>query len=433
MAVTAPDLDRYRAGAEGLLAAPASDPGDLFDADALTGLEAAAAADPALRPLARFAAEGLLRAASAGEAATIDEVLRAPLVTGPDGPIALVEVNGRLADEPDAARRRELQSARLRVLSSRVMTPLADGAARRDEVARALGAASATALLARAAGVDPAPAAAAAARMLDATDEGAARALDRLAHAALGVAAGDLDAADLPRLASAPHLDTDLPAAAAAPAAARTREMLGMTGGPAVGVPAAARLAAFAETLRATGAALARAGASPRLPLEARLLADPALAGAAGRLFEGLVADPAWLARVVHAADCDAIARAAAGVRLLAARASAARVVGLGTADPDGVARALGIPWPAELAAADALAGLSPLDDLRARSLAAALRTHLRETHGERWFTVPAAGALLRELWLEGGRLDADALARELGAPGLDPTLVVAEAAMGPA
>jgi len=427
MTVRTPDLDEYRFQAERLIGAPASGAGTLFDPETLTGLEAAAAADPSLRPLARFAAEGLLRRASAEESAAIEQVLREPVVEGPDGLVALGEVDALLTEEPDAERRRAFQTARLRAVASRVLPALSDGGGRRDEAARALGASSATALLARAAGVDPAPAAAAAAALLDATDDRAARGLDRLARDGLGLDAAHLDAADMPRLVSAPHLDEDLPAEMAAPAVARTREMLGMTGGPPTAVPSLARLAAFAETLRATGVGLARAGASSRLPLEARLLADPALAAGAGRLFEGLVADPAWLARVLRASDPDAIARTAGTVRLLGARATAARVVALGTGDADGLSRALGVVWPAELAAADALTGLAPLDDLRARALAAAMRTHLHETFGARWFTDPAAGAFLRELWLEGGRLDADALARELGAPALDAALVTAD------
>lgn len=433
MALAAPDLDEYRAGAERLIGAPASDPGRLFEPSVLAGLEAAAGADPALRPLARFAAEGLLRRAGAREIATVERLVREPLVGGDGGGVALAEVDGLLAEEPDGARRRELQTARLRALAAHVLEPLADASARRDEAARAAGGATATLLVARAAGIDPPAAADGAARLLDATDDLSARALDHAARAALGAEARALSAADLPRVSSAPHLHDALPTAAAAPAVARTCDLLGLTGGPPLAAPAGARLAAFAEALRTTGVALARAGASPRLPLEARALADPALAGAAGRLLEGLVADPAWLARVVGAADPEAVARTAAAVRLAGARATAARVVALGAADPDGVSRAYGVTWPAELTAADPLAGLGPLDDLRARALAAALRTHLRETFGERWFAERAAGALLRELWLEGGRLDAEALARELGAPGLDPLLVAHEAAAAPA
>ena len=85
------------------------------------------------------------------------------------------------------------------------------------------------------------------------------------------------------------------------------------------------------------------------------------------------------------------------------------------------MSRALGLEWPAALTLADGLAGLGPADELRAQALSAALRAHLREAHGARWFADPRAGRLLRELWLEGGALEPEALASELGAPGLDP------------
>ncbi len=422
----APDLDAYRAGVERHLAAPSGDPGDLFGADAVRGLVAAAAADPAVRPLARFAAEGHLRGASARETATAERLIREPLVGDPRDGVSPAAVDGLLADEPDAERRRELHDARLRAIATHVRTPLADAADRRDGAARALGATSATALVAGAAGADTPAAAAGAALLLDATDDLAARGLARIAGDALGRDARRLSAADLPRVVSAPQLADALPPAGAV--AARTSDLLGMQRGAPPGSEAV-RLGAVAHALRATGTALAREGASARLPVEARALADPALAAAAGRLLEGLVAEPAWLARVAGVDDPEGVARTAGVVRLLAARAAAARAASLGASDPDGVGRALGVGWPAELTLADPLAGLAPIDDLRARALAAALRVHLRETFGERWFAEPAAGTFLRELWLEGGRLDPDALARELGAPGADAALVAHEAA----
>ena len=78
------------------------------------------------------------------------------------------------------------------------------------------------------------------------------------------------------------------------------------------------------------------------------------------------------------------------------------------------MSRALGLEWPAALTLADGLAGLGPADELEALALSA-LRAHLREAHGARWFADPRAGRLLRELWLEGGALEPEALASELG------------------
>jgi hypothetical protein len=51
---------------------------------------------------------------------------------------------------------------------------------------------------------------------------------------------------------------------------------------------------------------------------------------------------------------------------------------------------------------------------LRAWALESQLRTFLREKFGNDWFTKRSAGSLLRELWGEGQRLNADELLREV-------------------
>ena len=147
---------------------------------------------------------------------------------------------------------------------------------------------------------------------------------------------------------------------------------------------------------------------------------------------EGLLAEPEWLRRVLGAADPEPIAIGAATVRLLSLRlaAASARALG-GESDPDLIGRAVGVPWPSGLSLAAALGSLAPADELRGRMLASALRRHLRERFGERWFLEAGAAGLLRELWLEGGDLDASGLARELGSSGLDPGPLVAEAVEG--
>lgn len=429
-----PDLDGYRSDAGRYLegAGPAADEAfaHLFSADAVTGLQAQTGGDPRrVRALARFAAEGHLRLASAGEMADAHELLRAPLVAGgPDGAVTLGEVDGLLAAEPDRGRRRELQASRLRALDQHLRGLMSDAALRRADAARALGAPSAAALLARAAGVDLASLAADAARVLDDTDDIAARALDRMARAGLGTPASGLDAADLPRLTRAPHLEADLPPDAVAAAVGRTREAMGRRD-PGARSSDLGGVAGALETLRGAGAALARDGVSPRLPLEARRLGDPALVLAHAALIEGLLAEPEWLRRVLGAADPEPLAVGAAAARLLSLRACAAAAHGLGDdPDPGLMSRAVGVPWPSELSLAAALGSLAPADELRGRMLAAALRQHLREELGERWFLEPAAARLLRELWLEGGDLDPAVVARELGSSGLDPGLLAAEA-----
>ena len=436
VAVTAPDLDAYRADVERFLEESEGIAdvrfAGLFSADAVRGLEQVvdAGAPRRIRALARFAAEGHIRRASVEESDEIEQIIRMPLVGGGDGAVPLLDVDALLADESDRERRRELQRARLRAIDAHLTRPIGDARLRRTEAARALGADSPAALLARVAALPLAVVSADGARVLDDTDDEAARAMDRAARDALGAGLGEADAADLPRLVRAPQLAEALPAGGMAPAVARTGDLLGLAAVPGVEVGLAG-LAGYAQALRNAGIALAHSGASPRLPVEARRLGDPALRRAHGYLFEGLLCDPGWLSRALDAADPEPILRAARAVRLLGVRAAAARAAALVDGGADLLARATCVGWPDELRLADDLAGLRAADDLRARSLAAVIAAHLRETFGPRWFAEAGAGALLRELWLAGGDLDPEVLAVELGAAGLDPAVLVAEALEG--
>ena len=434
--VIAPDLDAYRADVERFLEESASIADErfahLFSAAAVEGLESVAAsgAPRRMRALARFAAEGYVRNASAEESGEIEEIIRLPLVGGGDGAVALLDVDGLLADEPDRERRRELQRERLRAIDVHLARLIGEARLRRDDAARALKAETPAALLARVAGIALSIVTADGQRILDETDDAAARAMDRSARDALDLALDAVDAADLPRLVRAPQLEEDLPPEAAGAAIARTCELLGLAGAPAAGASLAG-LAGYAQALRTAGIALAHGGASGRLPVEARRLGDPALRRAHGFLFEGLLCEPTWVTRVLDAPEDNDIVRAARTVRLLGVRAAAARAAALERDGEGLLARATCVGWPDELRLGDDLSGLRAADDLRARALAAVLRVHLREAFGDRWFSDAGAGVFLRELWLEAGDIDPQGLAVELGAAGLDPGLIVAEALEG--
>lgn len=410
------DLDEYRAGAEEHLRAPgpAADArhAALFTAERVSALTALAeTGGPRARNLARYAAEGHLRVASAAEMARLQEELRAPMAGG----LTLLDVDAALAAEPSADRRRELQAERLRAIGARLPSAVSDVEVRRTMAAHELGAATAAELIARAAGLDLRATAAIGAAVLDAGDDTVGRTLD------------GIDSADLPRVLRAPDLADALPAAGARAALERTCELLG-TAAPAV-APSTAGLAGYAEALRLGGLALASAGASARLPVDARRLGDPALAQATAFLLEGVLTEPAWLVRVLDAADPGRVTGPAATLRLVATRAAAARAAAQGGGDREELmSRALGIPWPGELTLLDGLAGAAPADAIRARALAALLRRHLRETSGDRWFADPRSGTFLREIWLEAGDLTPEALARDLGAEGLDPSALIDEA-----
>ncbi len=95
-------------------------------------------------------------------------------------------------------------------------------------------------------------------------------------------------------------------------------------------------------------------------------------------------------------------------------------------------ARATCVGWPDELRLGDDLSGLRAADDLRARALAAVLRVHLREAFGRALVhrrRAPASSCA------SSGSRPATSTPRgspcELGAAGLDPGLIVAEALEG--
>ncbi len=279
--VIAPDLDAYRAEVERFLDESASITDDrfrdLFSAAAVEGIESVAASGVPrrMRSLARFAAEGYIRASSANESAEIEEIIRLPIVGGGDGAVALLDVDGLLAAEPDRERRRDLQRARLRTIDAHLARLIGEARLRRDDAARAVQAPRATALLARVAGIPLGIVAADGMRILDATDDVAARAMDRASRDALGLALGDATAADLPRLVRAPQLENEMVPDGAAAAVERTCELLGLSESAGVGGSSHAGLVGYAETLRTAGIALAHNGASNRLPIEARRLGRP--------------------------------------------------------------------------------------------------------------------------------------------------------------
>ncbi len=88
---------------------------------------------------------------------------------------------------------------------------------------------------------------------------------------------------------------------------------------------------------------------------------------------------------------------------------------------------AAGVEWPAVSYLADVDEGFYVANYLRAWAFETSLRRILRERFGQEWFTNPAAGDLLREIWSQGQRLSADELLGELDGGELDFTVMVDE------
>ena len=179
------------------------------------------------------------------------------------------------------------------------------------------------------------------------------------------------------------------------------------------------------------------------LPFEFRYLGDNSVTEGFAFLFEHLTEDPAWLRSVLGAGDADRIAaytgftRASKFVflRRYAAKLSYELELHAGERPLDEMPAlysrllgdAVGVAWPAGTYLADVDAGYYAANYLRAWAFETHLRDVLVERFGPQWFRSREAGDLLRSLWREGQRLDADELLAEVTGERLDFGVMAAE------
>jgi hypothetical protein len=81
---------------------------------------------------------------------------------------------------------------------------------------------------------------------------------------------------------------------------------------------------------------------------------------------------------------------------------------------------ALSVEWPSRTWLSDVDGGFYVANYLRAWAFETRLRKLLRERFGPEWFSEPAAGDVLREMWREGQRLDADELLAQVTGERID-------------
>jgi hypothetical protein len=194
--------------------------------------------------------------------------------------------------------------------------------------------------------------------------------------------------------------------------------------GPRAGIPALEALFA------AAGEALHAAFTSEALPLERRVLGDPAGALVWRFFLARLLAEPSFAESGLVGGRADEFGAVLRARRLAAVRRAAARVapeLALAELAPGGDPRGLEALYGERIALAlgrrpdeaafliECSARLHSVDELRAEALAAELTRHLRERFGRRWWTLRAAGELLLELWNTGTGYAPEGLARELG------------------
>jgi hypothetical protein len=178
----------------------------------------------------------------------------------------------------------------------------------------------------------------------------------------------------------------------------------------------------------------------PALPFEFRHLGDNSVTEGYAFLFDHLLEDPEWLARRLGVQDAEELLAHSRAQRLMMLRRYAAKLAyelelhGGGGANGDRadsyarrLTEAVRVPWPREQYLMDVDPGFYAAAYLRAWAFESRLRTLLRERFGRAWFESPRAGQMLRDLWAQGQRLDADELLAQLDGGGLDFAALAAD------
>jgi hypothetical protein len=165
---------------------------------------------------------------------------------------------------------------------------------------------------------------------------------------------------------------------------------------------------------------------SPDLLMEEKRLGDNAVTEGWAMLMQHLTDDPAWLTRRLDVGRPDEFAREGATGLLYFVRRYCAKLLyeiefhaaeDVTSMRPRYV-ELLGDALKVEPSDTDYLAdidsGFYVTEYLRSWAFEAQLRGHLRERFGTTWFVQREAGSLLRELWSEGQRINADELLKDV-------------------
>ena len=165
---------------------------------------------------------------------------------------------------------------------------------------------------------------------------------------------------------------------------------------------------------------------SPDLAMEERRLGDNAVTEGWAMLLQHLTDEPAWLTRRLDVGRPEEFGREGATHLLYFVRRYCAKLLyelefhaaGDVTALRPRYVELLGDALKIEPSDTDYLAdidsGFYVTEYLRSWAFEAQLRAHLRERFGNTWFTKREAGSLLRELWSEGQRINADELLKDV-------------------
>ncbi|HUO74846.1 MAG TPA: hypothetical protein VMU39_29035 [Solirubrobacteraceae bacterium] len=376
------------------------------------------------------------------------------------------------ANEPDGARRAEIEDARLAATEERLNPLYREVLETQHAIAAELGYASYRELCAQCKGFDLAALRAQTAEFSAHSQARYPAVVEPELRHTLGLALDDARRSDLPRFFRAPELDASFPEETLISSFAATMRGLGIDIGAQAGVvldvdPRPQKSPrAFCAPVRVPGEVylvLAPVGGrddyavlfheaghtehyahvDAGLPFEFRHLGDNAITESFAFLFQHLVEDPEWLARRLGIEDGSAIAAYARAYRLVYLRRYAAKLAyelelhggNRSAGSWDGLARrysellgdALQLPWPAATYLADVDPGFYCACYLRAWALETHIRGYLRSEFGPAWFDSGEAGAALRRLWRDGQRRSPEELLSELTGEVLDFRVLIGD------
>ncbi len=374
------------------------------------------------------------------------------------------------ANEPDRERRARIETARLQATAEQLNPLHREALEQVHSLTRALGWPSYRALCEQLTGIDLAALERQTAAFIEATENHYGEVLDPELRRGIGIGLAELRRSDLPWFFRSADADALFPAERLVSSLRETLAGLG------IDLEAQANVTldveprskksprAFCSPVRVPGEiylvvppvggrddyfALFHEGGhaehfawvDPQLPFEFRHLGDNSVTEGFAFLFDHLIEDPVWLRTRLGVDDHDGLAGRVRAQRLVFIRRYAAKLtyeleLHGSERPPDAelaelyarlLSAAVRVPWPSTTYLVDVDPGFYVANYLRAWALETHLRATLSERFGSAWFTEPAAGELLKSLWRQGQRLDADELLGELTGAELDFSAMLAD------
>jgi hypothetical protein len=386
--------------------------------------------------------------------------------------IGLRESSAVQANEPSAARREAIERERLRLTETELGGLHRQLVECRHATARELGYPSYREMCVESKGIDLAGLHEQTAAFSAATDASYASVLDPELRRTIEIGVDELRRSDFPRFFRAPSEDRWFPQARLVPSFIETMRGLGidpeaqpgvvldLESRPnktprafcaAVVIPGEVYLVLtpiggredFSILFHEAGHVEHFAHVDPELAFEFRYFGDNSVTETFAFLFQHLVENPAWLQRRLGIGDSTQLAAYARANRLIYLRRYAAKLAyelelhggerpleQMPSRYSELLGSALGVSWSGETYLSDVDPGFYCAAYLRAWALEAHLRAHLRQRFGEAWFEVREAGDLLRGLWRDGMRLNAEELLGELTGDRLDFGILLGDLAL---